>query len=185
MPTPEPPQRALSATETAETRVSGLPQPDGHRWALYARSGDATARPVRPGYEPKPFDSNEKQLAVLRQIAAVRGGAIAGEYVDVGPAGGPGRAELLRAAVAGECTRILTTDLNRLVRQAGGGEAFLRDLLDCGVGLTVATDPAGELLSGGHDLDKPMVAMAAAILQYEGESERARAAAMRRRRPRA
>jgi DNA invertase Pin-like site-specific DNA recombinase len=158
-----------------------VPTP-GPRWALYARCAAAQSRPTRPGYDPKPFDSNEKQLDLLRQIVATRGGTIVGEYVDVGADGGPGRAELLCAAVAGTCTRIATIDLNRLVRRPREGEAFLRDLLDCGVGLTVARGPEGDLDADGHDLDKTALAMAAAVLQYEGESERARAGEIRRRR---
>lgn len=186
MTTPEDPQSALSATQTAEDPLPGVPQSDGSRWALYARSEGATRRQISPGYKPQPFDSNEKQLDVLRQLVAARGGVIAGEYTDIGAAGGPGRAELLTAAVAGECTRIATVDLNRLLRTLDEGGAFLRDLLDCGVGLTLAVGPSGDLEPGGHDLGpaklKMMLATAGAFSRHEKELAKRLVEERRRRR---
>lgn len=168
--TPETPSTPLSATQTAETPSAGVSPRNGPRWALYMRSGGAAPPRPLPGMPDNRHEGVEKQRVMLHDLVAARGGTVVAEFVDYGPAGGPELRAMLAAGLAGRYDRIAAVDLERLARKPDAAEAFLRDLLDVGAGLTLAMY-GPEPQAGGTDIERTQFAVLANILQGIGRIE--------------
>lgn len=186
MSTPDRPQEALSATQSDEHPLSGLPRSTGDRWALYARS-DGLAGPYSHPDTGDIVHSDEidAQLQPLRALAARRGGTVVAEFVDYGKPGGPERGRLMAGALTGEFDRVALVELSRLARTQTEVAELLGALADIGVGLTLLFEgvaPAHP--DGGHDAGRALLTLFSQTLTVMTDHERGRAKEMRQsRRP--